>query len=468
MKENPKNASGARKLLAHLLLDRSRLDEAQPLIDEAVKANANDPEVQALQASLLYRRGRIADALPLMQLAVKNAPENTGAHHQLALIFMARQDITNAEQQWREALSLSPGFMPALEALAGLAMSRGDAAQLNQLAEAAISTHPMDPSGYMWRATASYNRKKFTKAEADLMRAVQVAPDSASARNKLAGLRVAQRRFPEADQMFESVLSSEPRNAEALRGLVASYAAQKMPWARLVARVNAQITKQPDCGDFYVIRAALQADLKDTVGAEASVLKALQLNASDENAAILYARLAIQSGTVEKGIAVWENRINHHPDDVRAYVLLGTLEEARQRPQRAQQRYEAALRLKPDQPMAANNLAYLMLSTGQNVDTALSLAQIARQGLPDSPNAADTLAWAYYKKGVYRLATDLLEQAIKISPENATYHYHAGLAYQKLADHSKARAHLQRALKLAPNAPAAGKIRKALSDFERG
>jgi hypothetical protein len=55
-------------------------------------------------------------------------------------------------------------------------------------------------------------------------------------------------------------------------------------------------------------------------------------------------------------------------------------------------------------PLAENNLAYPMLEHGGNTDVARSLAQTARQKLPDSPDVADTLAWAYYKKGVNKLA----------------------------------------------------------------
>ena len=98
----------------------------------------------------------------------------------------------------------------------------------------------------------------------------------------------------------------------------------------------------------------------------------------------------------------------------------------------------------------------------------LSLAQIARQGMPDSPNSADTLAWAYYHKGVYQLATDLLEQALKTQPNNATYHYHLGLAYQKMSDPARAKTHLEKSLQLPPNSPDAGDVRKALNEITHG
>jgi cellulose synthase operon protein C len=65
--------------------------------------------------------------------------------------------------------------------------------------------------------------------------------------------------------------------------------------------------------------------------------------------------------------------------------------------------YQKALEIQPDNPLASNNLAYLILQqTAQrrgNVDVALAMAQTARRGMPDSSSVADTLGWAYYQKG---------------------------------------------------------------------
>ncbi len=99
-----------------------------------------------------------------------------------------------------------------------------------------------------------------------------------------------------------------------------------------------------------------------------------------------------------------------------------------------------------------------MLAHNGNVDVALSLAQTARRAMPNVPNTADTLAWAYINKGAYGLAVDLLQDAIKASPSNSTYHYHLGMAYQKNNDHSNAKVQLpQRALQLNPAPSEAGR-----------
>jgi len=123
------------------------------------------------------------------------------------------------------------------------------------------------------------------------------------------------------------------------------------------------------------------------------------------------------------------------------------------------------LALEPEQALAANNLAYLLLEHGGNVNVALTLAQTARRGLPDLANTADTLAWAYFHNGAFSVAAPLLEDAVKKAPDNSSYRYHLGLTYQNLNDSARARAELQKAIRIDPKSPLAEKARRALSQM---
>ena len=156
-------------------------------------------------------------------------------------------------------------------------------------------------------------------------------------------------------------------------------------------------------------------------------------------------------GNIPAAIATWKTWLAAHPTDARAYSILGTLQEAQGDPNGAEDSYKKALANQPDQPLAANNLAYLMMERGQDIDVALSLAETAHRGLPNSPSTADTLAWAYYHKGTYGSARDLLETVEKDDPNNASIQYHLGMIYTKLGDKPNAITHLKKASALAPN-----------------
>jgi Tfp pilus assembly protein PilF len=118
--------------------------------------------------------------------------------------------------------------------------------------------------------------------------------------------------------------------------------------------------------------------------------------------------------------------------------------------------------------MAANNLAFLMLKTGGNVDVAMSLAETARRGLPNSPNVADTLGWILCQKGAYRSAIDLFQEALRLGQQNGnrdnpTVHYHLGMAYAKSDQPRLARQQLERVLKIDPNYSDAADVKKQLA-----
>ncbi len=71
----------------------------------------------------------------------------------------------------------------------------------------------------------------------------------------------------------------------------------------------------------------------------------------------------------------------------------------------------------------------------------------------------------FAEKGIYGLAAGLLQEALQKSPDNATYHFHLGMVYQKQKNTADARKHLERALQINPKSPNADEIRKALNQM---
>ena len=92
----------------------------------------------------------------------------------------------------------------------------------------------------------------------------------------------------------------------------------------------------------------------------------------------------------------------------------------------------------------------------------------ARRLLPNSSNTADTLAWVYYHKGTYSLARDLLEDAAKADPNNASVHYHLGMTYSKLGNKTDAVTQLKKATELAPTTSTGKEATDALNRLGEG
>jgi tetratricopeptide (TPR) repeat protein len=178
-----------------------------------------------------------------------------------------------------------------------------------------------------------------------------------------------------------------------------------------------------------------------------------------------YTRAAAASGNAGAAVSKWQAWSNAHPNDAQGDVILATLFEAQGNVNAAMDSYKKALAIQPDNPVAQNNLAFLMLNNNQDVDMALSLAESARRSMPHSPNTADTLAWAYYHKGIYGSARDLLEDAAKTNPNDASIQYHLGMVYSKMGNKADAVDHLKKAVSLAPGTQTGNDANKALSSL---
>jgi cellulose synthase operon protein C len=462
-KDHPKDLR-VRKNYVQLLILSNRLDDAYRLDQELLKQNPKDSDAQVLLGEVLRAQNKLTEAQQSLEGAITSSPENADAHYELGLVLTQLGDSSRGERELREALKLRPGMTDASKALSSLAVKKGDFDSLRQSAEAIIAAQPNQPDGYLLEAMALGNKGDAQGAYTNLQKAIVVAPNDARAYASLGELYSSQKKFPEAQKNFELALQKNPRSSEGLSGEMRLLLIEKLP-ARALARIQSQIVLVPDYAPFYVLLGQLQLSQKDLTGAEQSLRKAFSIDSNSSDAIFLLAQVQQQNGALDDAKASFELLRQKNPRDPRAYSFLGMIDEAQHDWQQAEDQYKKALDIDPANAIAANNLAYMLLEHGGNVDMALTYAQTARRGMPDSPNTADTLASVYLRRGNYQLAEDLLNEAVRKSPDNQGYLYHLGLAYQGMKELTKAKACFQRALEMNPKSDQAEAIRKSLAEI---
>jgi Flp pilus assembly protein TadD len=466
-KEHPKDIQ-VKKNYIELLILKDEDPEARQLDDEILKSDPNDNEGLIYRGQLQLRGGDAKSATGTLQTAVKNNPNDAVAHYHLGAAYERLGNLNGAESEWQESLRLRPGQDEVVRALAELAMRRGNTQLLEQTATQMISLEPSSPEGYSLRATAEINEKKFDNAENDARKAIGVAPQSAFGYVQMGNLKLAQKDYKDAARYFQQALDRNSDSVDALRGLMNTLFVKKQ-FDVAVSSVRNQIAKSPKNSEFYdLLGVALSRNKGNLNEAEAAFSKALELDANNYDAIINLGETETANGDIEKAITLFENSVKDHPQQSPFYIFLGRLYEAQHDWKKAESTYQRALVVKPDDALAANNLAKVLIAEGGNYDTALSLAQTARQSLPDSPVVADTLGWIYYQKGAYTSAVGLLEESVKLReknnfPDNADVHYHLGLAYAKTDQRRLAREQLERVLKIDPNYGAAADVKKELA-----
>jgi tetratricopeptide (TPR) repeat protein len=464
--DHPKDLQ-VKKNYIQLLILKNRLDEATKLDNEVLKSNPHDVDALVFKGQVQLRRNDANGAVDSLQNAIRNDADNAVAHYQLGIAFAQQHNEDRAEAEWREAVRIRPDLADAQRSLAASELRRGDVDAVLQTAQQIITAQPNSPDGFILKGIAELARQKYSDAQQDAEQAALRAPQSPAPSVELANIQLAQKHFPEAEKFYQQALDKDPSSTEGLSGLMNTYFAQKQP-DKAIAAANVQLAKSPNSSNFYdLLGTALFNGRKDLSGAETALRKAIQLDKNNTDALEKLGKVQVQEGSSDQALALYLQSIKDNPREVTFYILSGELYEAKKDWDHAKSMYQQALTLSPDHPLASNNLAYVILEQGGNVDVAMAMAQTARRGMPDSPNAADTLGWAYYQKGIYQSAISQFQEALKLSekrgePDDADLHYHLGLAYQKTNQTTLARQQLERAVKLRPNNAEA---RKALSDL---
>src|SRR5208283_6147013 len=168
----------------------------------------------------------------------------------------------------------------------------------------------------------------------------------------------------------------------------------------------------------------------------------------------------------DDALGAYQKALQVQPKSPLANNYLGNLYVRKGDLKSAGKYFQAALNENAHDPVAANNLAWVYAAEGENLDMALSLATQAKQMAPELEGVNDTLAWIQYRKGNYRVAISLAEDAVSKQPQRAQYRYHLGMALKGAGETSRAKTELQKALALNLKGEDAQEAQKTLASLQ--
>jgi len=125
--------------------------------------------------------------------------------------------------------------------------------------------------------------------------------------------------------------------------------------------------------------------------------------------------------------------------------------------------YEQIIKLNPNESIALNNLAFRKAEEGSDLDSALAMAQKARQIQPNATTMADTVGWIYIKKNMSAEAERIFKDLVVKEPGNPLYHYHYAMALMQKGDREAATKECLSALAGKPNQQQVGVLRQLRS-----
>lgn len=442
-----------KKRLISLAWGAQRRQEAIQLANDLVKAAPTDAEALHLRASMLLEEGKpenldqvIAD---YTKLRTSN-PRNPLYPYQIGRVYLLKGNPNQAVALFSEALTVSKNYIPARVGLAELRIAEGQAEKaLSQLNDILV-TDPGNAKALLLRASALRSLKRFDEASNQLKELAKAAPASTEVQVERGRLYAEQRNFPEAEAIFEGLYRSEGGLRSAI-WLAEIYAAEHKS-DKAIQLIEEQVKKDPKSG---AARQALATIAQQTGNPQLALAQLKSMAETDPKNAAVYVRMGLiekGQGNVDAGLDALRKASDLAPKDTKVLLALSATLQELGKSDEAKNILERVLKLEEDNPVALNNLAYLLSEDGKDLDQALQMAMRATQKEPSSQHFKDTLGTVYLRKGMSENALPIFESLTSADPKNPIYHKHLGMALLQKGERVKARNQFQAAL-LANNSP---------------
>lgn len=415
---------GARVGLAYALFSEGKLSDAQAAIGKLV-------EIGSVRAFALYHQaviedlsGRPKEALNHFEEANRLSGGDSLRILQGYAVHLARNgDVAKAKQLYTDFLKKAPMNPVVRQALARLDKAAPDRVIANAKDGLAETFYGI--------AASLSDERAIEIPVFYLQLAVALDPKHDLSLSLLADRMEAAERYDDAIEIYGRIEKSSPLYVNARMQIAQSL--QRMKKADEALKVlNEALTGSPDDVDIY-------ASIGDVQRGEE--------------------RYAEAAEAYNKAIALIGTPQERH------WTLFYTRGIAYERSSRwvdAERDLKQALKLKPEQPLVMNYLAYTWVEQGVNTQDALKMLKRAVELRPEDGFIIDSLGWAYFRLGDYQTAIKYLEQAILLEPGEATINDHLGDAYWRVGRQLEAKYQWQHALNLKPQKADVAKIENKL------
>jgi len=452
---------------ADVLVSMGKAAEALPVLQDILKADPSNYDARSLRAAI-----RLNNRAPeniqavfteLTQLAAEK-PKDALVHYNLGRVWLAKGNTEAALTEFQEGLRQNPRLLQARVLAADVSMRRGDYTLARQYSEQIVDQTGGKPAARLLRAEALTGMGNFDQATREINQLNLEFPNSMEPKLQLGALRVAQKRFVDAEQLYRTLYEANRKDLRPLEGLVGVMVAQQH-YDAAVQLLN-QEKLRPGAPT-----AQLDALLADTSlrghKLDAAVQQYSRLVNATPNSAFDHLRLGdslLQKGDTQQAVSQFETAKSLNPKDPQANGMLALALNRAGKTADAERAYRETLALQPENALVRNNLAYLLAEKGGgNLDDALRLAQEASRQQPGNMSLADTLAYIYIRKSLPDSAIQILSNATRKDPNQPVYHYHLAMALLQKGDKAGARRECDAALANGPGKADEEKIRAMLA-----
>ena len=470
--------------VAGLLIQQDEFPQAIDVLKDAIKANPNDAEPYQ-QLAFIYAKylKKTDQAVDYANRAIALNPADVEGYQRLVEIEIAAGQEKKALEVLDRATkvgSSDPDFWTRLGKLyvailfkSGSQPKPDELKRTNEIFEKA-AVHAGDDPAILKEVADYYAASQQLKDAIPLyLRVLELQPDDANAREKLATGFILTNQRGKALEMLEQIIKQHPDKyqpydllAQVLddeaRSLHRANRTEeaKATFAKVAANYEQSLLINPNHASTYLHLAELLLGPLKNADRAVKLLAEARRRFPGAPEIVYYLALAQREAKQsQQAVATFEEALHEaqrdEDDDVinaKFYFNYGAAAEQAGLYDKASELLRKSIALDPSNSAEAYNfLGYMWADHNMNLDEAEAMIKHALESEPDNASYLDSLGWVEFRKGKFDQAlNDLLRAAKAAEREDPVVFEHVGDAYLKLNRTREALEAWQKALALDP------------------
>ena len=498
--------------------ENGEIDKALEAYRKVLNVDPGHSKLASRVAALLIRQDDFPQAIDILKDAIKANPSNAEPYSQLAFIYAKYLKKTDEAVDYaNQAIALNPRDIEAYQRLCEIELAAGeekkalnaldratkvdsdDAAfwtRLGKLYAAILFKSDSQPKPDELRRVNDVFKKAAEHADDDpsvlkdvadyyaasqqlkeaiplYLRVLELQPDDANAREKLASSFILTNQRAKAVEMLEQLIKQHPEKyqpydllAQILDDEARSLQRAKQldeakaKFAKVVANYEQSLLINPNrAGTYLRLAELLLGPIKDA-GRAVKILTEARRRFPGAPEIVYYLALAQrEANQIQQALATFEEALHEAELDqdteivnAKFYFNYGATAEQAGLYEKAADLLRKSIALDPANAAEAYNyLGYMWADHNMYLDEAEDMIKRALQIEPDNGSYLDSLGWVEFRKGRFDQAlADLLRAAKNMEHEDAVVFEHIGDVYLKLNRVPQALEAWQKALVLDP------------------
>lgn len=347
------------------------------------------------------------EELELAEDLMKVFPDSINPVMLMGNIWERHGDATKALEYFDKVLKQDPERPDVYKSIGWFFMNKEQYDQAIKYWQMALQIEPNIPGVHHDIALALMGQNKQNEAIKELEKNIQISPRSASSYFLLGQLHLRQKEYEKARKNYEKAIEIKPNYPNAYYGLFT---------------LSARLKQKEKAAEYMAVFKRLKAeDMKDLKNQNEAADDLIDMQKGAAETYLLAGQMYQRSGNIQKAEELYNKAATLNPENIQCLQKLASLYIKRNRISDAISIYERIRELNPKDPICHLNIGTLSIRLKQ-LGNAEKAFRKAIEVAPDSAGGYRELAQLYLRAGKgYPEARSLAEKAVSLEPTALNY-----------------------------------------------